>query len=101
MLRTGDDYRDSIRDGREVWIDGERVVDVPAHPAFKPIVDARARIYDMAHEQGLRERLTFADPASGERLLEAHKLPRERADWERKREAVDATLYDLGGVVIR
>lgn len=50
MIRTGDEYRDSIRDGREVWIDGERVEDVTTHPAFRPIVDARARIYDLAHE---------------------------------------------------
>jgi hypothetical protein len=37
MIRTGDDYRESIRDGREVWINGERVADVPTHPAFRPI----------------------------------------------------------------
>jgi 4-hydroxyphenylacetate 3-monooxygenase len=51
MIRTGDEYRESLRDGRAVWIDGGWVEDVPAHPAFKPIVDARARIYDLAHEE--------------------------------------------------
>ena len=50
MIRTGDEYRESLRDGRAVWIDGEVVDDVPSHPAFRPIVDARARIYDLAHE---------------------------------------------------
>ena len=49
-LRTGEQYRESLRDGREVWINGERVKDVPRHPAFRPIIDVRARIYDMAHE---------------------------------------------------
>lgn len=44
MIRTGEQYRESIRDGREVWIGGERVKDVTEHPAFKPAVDARARI---------------------------------------------------------
>ena len=52
MIRTGDEYRESIRDGREVWINGERVDDVTAHPMFKPLVDIRARIYDMAHDAG-------------------------------------------------
>ena len=42
MIRTGEEYRESIRDGRAVWIDGERVRDVPSHPAFRPIVDIRA-----------------------------------------------------------
>ena len=45
MIRTGDEYRESIRDGREVWVNGERVTDVPSHPMFKPVVDIRARIY--------------------------------------------------------
>ena len=50
MLRTGKQYLDSLRDGRQVWINGERVVDVTTHPAFQPIVSLRARLYDMAHE---------------------------------------------------
>ena len=52
MLRTGKDYVESLRDGREVWIDGERVADVTTHPAFAPMVNVRARIYDLAHEDG-------------------------------------------------
>jgi 4-hydroxyphenylacetate 3-monooxygenase len=47
VLRTGQDYIESLRDGREVWIDGERVEDVTTHPAFAPIVNVRARIYDL------------------------------------------------------
>ncbi|HBD91872.1 MAG TPA: hypothetical protein DC061_15555, partial [Gemmobacter sp.] len=37
MIRTGDTYRESIRDGREVHVNGERVRDVPTHPMFKPL----------------------------------------------------------------
>ena len=55
MIRTGDEYRESIRDARDVWIDGERVDDVTTHPAFKPIVDIRARIYDLAHDEATAE----------------------------------------------
>lgn len=32
MIRTGCEYLDSIRDTREVYIDGERVEDVTRHP---------------------------------------------------------------------
>jgi 4-hydroxyphenylacetate 3-monooxygenase len=52
VLRTGRDYIESLRDGREVWIDGEQVTDVATHPAFAPMVSVRARIYDLAHEAG-------------------------------------------------
>ena len=101
MIRTGDEYRDSLRDGREVWICGERVSDVPSHPAFKPMVDARARIYDMAHEAATRETMTYRDAESGEVCAVANKPPETRADWDDKTRAVDAVMRDLGGVVIR
>jgi 4-hydroxyphenylacetate 3-hydroxylase-like protein len=32
---TGQEFLDSLRDGREVWIYGQRVADVTAHPAFR------------------------------------------------------------------
>ena len=101
MLRTGDEYRASIRDGREVWIGGERVRDVTTHPQLKPIVDARARLYDMAHEAATRDILSYVDPDTGERNSTVLKLPHSRDDWHDKRRAVDAMLDDVGGVVIR
>ncbi len=39
MIRTGKQYFDGLRDGREVWMDGERVKDITVHPAFRPIVN--------------------------------------------------------------
>ncbi len=101
MLRTGDEYRDSIRDGREVWIDGERVADVTLHPAFKPIVDARARIFDMAHEPAGRDIMAYRDDITGEQCSIGCKLPITQVDWQTKRNAVDLVLDDLGGVVTR
>jgi 4-hydroxyphenylacetate 3-monooxygenase len=101
MIRTGDEYRESIRDGREVWIDGERVPDVTTHPAFRPIVDIRARIYDLAHEQATQERMSYVDADTGERCPVGSKLPMTKADWHEKRLAVDTVLDDIGGIVTR
>ncbi|MFC9360128.1 4-hydroxyphenylacetate 3-hydroxylase family protein [Rhodococcus sp. NPDC057014] len=101
MIRTGDEYRESIRDGREVWVDGERVKDVADHPMFKPIVDVRARIYDLAHDEATQDAMTYVDPDSGERNAIANKLPRTQQDWLDKRAAVDLVLDDTRGVVTR
>ena len=101
MIRTGGEYRESIRDGREVWIDGERVDDVTTHPAFRPIVDIRARIYDLAHEEATREVMSYVDPATGERCPTGAKLPLTKEDWHAKRLAVDTVLDDIGGIVTR
>ncbi len=47
---TGAEYMQSLRDGREVYIDGERVADVTAHPAFRNSVRSIARLYDALHD---------------------------------------------------
>jgi 4-hydroxyphenylacetate 3-monooxygenase len=101
MIRTGDAYRESLRDGREVWIDGEKVEDVTTHLAFKPIVDVRARIYDLAHEDATREVMSYVDAESGERCAVGSKPPLTKDDWHAKRAAVDTVLDDVGGVVTR
>ena len=89
MLRTGDEYRESIRDGRRVFINGERVEDVPSHPMFKPLVDIRARIYDMAHEKAFRDVMAYTYETTGQRNAIGLKLPFTQEDWRDKRRAVD------------
>src|ERR1700733_10160645 len=101
MLRTGTQYLDSLRDGRQVWINGERVADVTTHPAFRPIVSLRARLYDMAHESRHSAVMSYLDEASGERSNLALKLPKTQQDWHDKRAYVDAQLNEVGGVVVR
>ncbi len=100
MLRTGNQYRKSLKDGREVWIDGERVDDVTTHPSFKPIVDVRARIFDLQHEEKTREFLTYKD-SSGDPSAIILKMPYVQEDWHHRRKAVDMILDDIGGVVTR
>jgi 4-hydroxyphenylacetate 3-monooxygenase len=101
MIRTGEQYRDSIRDGRQVWINGERVNDVTTHPMFKPIVDIRARIYDMAHENATQGIMSYVDEKTCERNAIGLKLPYTQQDWHDKRLAVDTVLDDVGGIATR
>lgn len=99
MIRTGRQYRENLRDGREVYVDGERIESVADHPQFKPVVDVRARIYDLAHEEATQDAMTYE--ADGERFAIGLKLPKNRRDWRAKRAAVDLALRDIGGVVTR
>jgi 4-hydroxyphenylacetate 3-monooxygenase len=101
MLRTGDEYRESLRDGREIYMNGERIADVTTHPAFKPVVEIRARIYDMAHEDATRGVMSYIDPGTNEPSTTAYKPPRTREDWHDKRAWVDAVLHDVRGIVLR
>ncbi|MCY4038483.1 MAG: 4-hydroxyphenylacetate 3-hydroxylase family protein [Hyphomicrobiales bacterium] len=99
MIRTSEQYRDSIRDSREVYINGERVRDVASHPQFKPLVDIRARIYDLQHEEATRDIMTYTE--NGETSATGCKLPYTREDWLAKRHATDTVLDHVKGVVTR
>lgn len=99
MIRTGAQYIESIRDGREVHINGERVRDVPSHPMFKPLVDIRARIYDMQWEARTRDVMTFTQ--DGEVNGIGNKLPITQEDWWDKRRAAECVMREVGGVVTR
>jgi 4-hydroxyphenylacetate 3-monooxygenase len=99
MIRTGGQYLDSIRDSREVYVNGERVKDLATHAMFRPLIDIRARIYDMQHQAATRELLAYQE--DGEWNALANKLPRTQQDWWLKRRATDVILEAIGGVVTR
>lgn len=58
-LRTAQQYRDGLKDGRNVHYRGERVADVVAHPELRPAVDHSALCYSIAEDlPGLAVRKT-------------------------------------------
>jgi 4-hydroxyphenylacetate 3-monooxygenase len=61
LLLDGETYLASLRDGREVWIDGQRVDDVTAHPAFRNAARSVARLYDAMHDPASRDVLVAED----------------------------------------
>jgi 4-hydroxyphenylacetate 3-monooxygenase len=99
MIRTGEQYRAGLRDGREIWMDGERVADVTTHPALKPIVDAKARMCDLAHDAAAAPTMTFTE--AGEPFSILLRPPTEKEHWHEKWRAIDLYLNDIGGVVTR
>jgi aromatic ring hydroxylase len=60
-LLTGKAYLESLRDGRTVYIDGQRVEDVTAHPAFRNSARSIARLYDALHDPSQHDALLGVD----------------------------------------
>ena len=82
---TGARYLQSLRDDREVWLDGQRVGDVTTHPAFKDFAHELARIYDLQHNPAFRDQMTFVSPDSGNRVSLSWLIPQSIEDLKRKR----------------
>ena len=58
---TGEEYLQSLRDGRQVFIYGERVRDVTDHPAFRNSARSIARLYDSLHDARTRDLMMGED----------------------------------------
>ena len=82
---TGARYIESLKDGREVWLDGEKVPDVTVHPALSGIIHELARIYDLQHSGEYRDQMTFVSPDTGNRCSLSWLLPRTMEDLKKKR----------------
>jgi 4-hydroxyphenylacetate 3-monooxygenase/anthranilate 3-monooxygenase (FAD)/4-hydroxyphenylacetate 3-monooxygenase len=56
-VRTGAQYLQGLRDGREVWLGGRRVDDVLEEPVLAGAAHTVARLYDLQHDPELRDQL--------------------------------------------
>jgi 4-hydroxyphenylacetate 3-monooxygenase len=86
---TGAEYLESLRQGREVYINGERVKDVTTHPAFRNSARSIARLYDALHDPATKDVLTTAtDTGSGGYTHRYFKAARSRDDLRAQKEAI-------------
>src|SRR4249920_1467254 len=79
-IRRGDEYLDSLRDGRCLWLMGQRVEDVTTHPALAGCARSVAAVYDLQHDREHHELLTMPSPTTGQPVSRAYLLPRSIGD---------------------
>src|SRR5262252_8317423 len=100
MTRTGAQYIAGLKDGRTVYVNGERVVDVTEHPAFRAAVRSIAQLYDLAASPEHRETMTFPSPVTGEPVNKCFLIPRTPEDLAARRHAhrlwADTTFGFMG-----
>ncbi|MCH8351111.1 MAG: 4-hydroxyphenylacetate 3-monooxygenase, oxygenase component [Chloroflexi bacterium] len=100
--KTGAQYIDGLSQRpREVWIRGERVEDVTTHPALRNGVRSVAALYDLQHQPGLREEMTYASPSSGEPVGLSFLLPKTHDDLDRRRNMMTRWAWTGCGMMAR
>jgi 4-hydroxyphenylacetate 3-monooxygenase len=88
---TGAEYLESLRDGRDVWIYGEKVDDVTTHPAFRNGARSVARLYDALHDPATKDVLTVeTDTGNGGYTHPFFRAPMSAEDLVRGRDAIAA-----------
>src|SRR5260370_1552746 len=97
-MRTGADYRKSLRDGRRVWVLGEGLIDdVTTHPATRAMVDEYVAWYDRHFDPAWQDIVLAPPDVNGKRLPVGYLVPRNPADLARMGRCYSATTFLRAG----
>src|SRR3984885_13780651 len=97
-MRTGADYRESLRNGRKVWVVGAgRVDDVTTHPATRAMVDEYVAWYHPHLDPAWQDRLFSPPDATGNRIPWGYVLPRTSDDLVAMGRSFAATTFLSAG----
>ena len=84
MIRTPEQYIESLKDGRKIYYNGERIEDVTTHPKFKGPVNDRALSYVLYNHPEFRDLLTIEE--DGDRFLFLWKQPKNAEELVKRRQ---------------
>ena len=89
-IRTGSEYVESLRDGRTIYVNGERVRDVTQYDPFRGVIATLASLYDLQHRR--RDELTYPSPHDGKPVAASFIVPNtlDLANWRIRAEEVRA-----------
>ena len=100
--RTGRDYLDRLRaHPRDVRLDGRRLDDVTAYPAFRRPLARLARLYDLQHDPACADVLTAPVPGGTGRAGRAFIIPRTYDDLVLRHRAFRLWAEDTFGLMGR
>ena len=101
-LRTGQQYLDAIaKDGRRIFVDGEEVGDVTAHPAFAETARTMASLFDISSNPANRDLMTYTSPKTGEPVNRIWQLPTSVDELRQRRGAIQRWAEEIFGFMCR
>jgi 4-hydroxybutyryl-CoA dehydratase/vinylacetyl-CoA-Delta-isomerase len=99
MIRTVEQYLDSLNDGREIWCLGEKVADVRTHPTLSGIIKGAAMDYVLPNHSDYRD-LFVTRTEEGEEVNFLLTAPKTAQDLLRRRECFIVGMRTGGGVIL-
>src|SRR6185436_10629795 len=97
-MRTGSEYRESLHDGRRVWVIDEGLIeDVTVHPATRPMVEEYVSWYDRHHDPDWQNVVLGPPDGGGTRTPWAFATPRSSEDLRGMGRSYAATTFPTAG----
>ena len=99
MIKTVEQYLESLNDGREVWCLGEKVADVRTHPTISSIIKTACMDYVLPNHPDYRDLFVTQDE-DGEDINFLLTSPKTSEDMLRRRECYTTGIRSGGGVIV-
>ncbi len=85
-----------------MWINGKQVTgNISEHDAFKGVMKSQAELYDLQHQPGKREYMTYTSPSSGSRVGTSFIQPKTKEDLIIRRRMMQEWAVYTGGMMGR
>ncbi|MFW6011443.1 MAG: 4-hydroxyphenylacetate 3-hydroxylase N-terminal domain-containing protein, partial [Desulfosalsimonas sp.] len=99
-IRTAQQYRESLRDGRNVYISGEKVEDITKHRVLGVTVDTVAAGYEMtaSDDQEIRKQLVAEHPKTGEPINRFFITPEKSEQLFDRTRMIHLLIENTGGL---
>jgi 4-hydroxybutyryl-CoA dehydratase/vinylacetyl-CoA-Delta-isomerase len=99
-LRTAEEFRESLRDGRRVYIYGEPVEDVTTHPILKINTETAAGDFVLAHMEDpeIHDLFVVPHPQTGEPMSRYFDTPKTADDLEKRLRMIGTSIRVTGGL---
>ena len=101
MIKTGEQHVRTLKDGRQVYLNGGIVRDVTTHPAFRNAVASVGKLYDFQSRPANLDLMTFRTPDGKGRANRIWQLPGSYAELVERRKALEAWTELHGGFLGR
>lgn len=93
--RTGEQFLQGLKSGREIWVGSDKVGDIADYPAFSGAARGLAGVFDVQHEHA--DDCLMPDPETNEPINISHIIPRSKEDIFRRHNALArAAEYSVG-----
>ncbi|NML74775.1 4-hydroxyphenylacetate 3-monooxygenase [Rhizobium sp. S-51] len=96
-LKTGEQYKESLKDNRQIWVGGEKLNSVYDEPALARGIDLLASMFDDQFTEEHADATTYYDEKAGAVLSRSWQIPRTKEDLAARRRMIEYTSLKTAG----
>lgn len=96
-LKTGAEYKNSLKDNRQIWVGGRKLASVYDEPALAKGIDTLASMFDDQFDPEHQDATTYYDDRVGAVISRAWQVPRSKEDLAARRRMIEYTSLKTAG----